>query len=262
MSKKNLLSEELKRHQQLFEYTFYVDEDDDDTKDINGDLLLDDMYLTEQDPTGDEVEDPFADMGDEETPVETPEGETDETTAGEDPFADMGDIDASTEGETEETTDVVDPFGTDVEVEDEFAMEEPLGDDDTVEVDVTDIIDKTEETKTSVDGVSTKMDDLMTKLSDLETQVSGMDNVITKIDDLEKEIERRNPTPVERLEMRSMDSFPYSVKLTDFWKDKEGYDATEEEEEFTLTQSDVENFDDKEIRASFNSNNEDKEETI
>jgi hypothetical protein len=258
MNKKNLLSEELKRHQQLFEYTFYVDEDDDDTKDINGDLLLDDMYLTEQDPTGDEVEDPFADIGDE----ETPEGETDETTAGEDPFADMSDIDVPSEDETEETTDAVDPFGTDVEVEDEFAMEEPLGDDDTVEVDVTDIIDKTEETKTSVDGVSTKMDDLMSKLSDLETQVSGMDNVITKIDDLEKEIERRNPTPVERLEMRSMDSFPYSVKLTDFWKDKEGYDATEEEEEFTLTQSDVENFDDKEIRASFNSNNEDKEENI
>ncbi len=125
-------------------------------------------------------------------------------------------------------------------------------DDGSVEVDVTDIVDKTEETKTSVEGMSSKMDELLSKLSELENQVSGMDNVINKIDDLEKEIEKRNPTPVERLEMRSMDSFPYSIKLTDFWKDKEGYEATEEEEEeFVLKQSDVDNYNEKDIRKSF-----------
>jgi hypothetical protein len=249
MSKKNLLSEDLKRYRQLLEYTFYVPEEDD-PKDVNGDLLLDDM-LTEQDPPAEE-EDPFADT--EETPEEVEDTTTDtEEETLEDPFGDV-------EGETEagaDTEDETDPFG-DTEVEDEFATEEPLGGEDTVEVDVTDIVDKTEETKTSVDGVSTKMDDLLSKLSELESQVSGMDNVINKIDDLEKEIERRNPTPVERLEMRSMDSFPYSVKLTDYWKDKEGYDATEEEEEFTLTQSDVDNFDEKEIRASFGSEKEEE----
>jgi len=235
MSKKNLLSEDLKRYRQLLEYTFYVPEEEKD----EDNLLFDGMYITEQDPPAEE-EDPFADT--EETPEEVEDTTTDteeETEAG-----------ADTEGET-------DPFG-DTEVEDEFATEEPLGGEDTVEVDVTDIVDKTEETKTSVDGVSTKMDDLLSKLSELESQVSGMDNVINKIDDLEKEIERRNPTPVERLEMRSMDSFPYSVKLTDYWKDKEGYDATEEEEEFTLTQSDVDNFDEKEIRASFGSEKEEE----
>jgi hypothetical protein len=249
MSKKNLLSEDLKRYIQLLEYTFYVPEEDD-PKDVNGDLLLDDM-LTEQDPPAEE-EDPFADT--EEAPEEGEDTTTDtEEETLEDPFGDVEgetELGADTEGET-------DPFG-DTELEDEFATEEPLGSEDTVEVDVTDIVDKTEETKTSVDGVSTKMDDLLSKLSELESQVSGMDNVINKIDDLEKEIERRNPTPVERLEMRSMDSFPYSVKLTDYWEDKEGYGATEEEEEFTLTQSDVDNFDEKEIRASFGSEKEEE----
>ena len=247
MSKKNLLSEDLKRYRQLLEYTFYVPEEEKD----EDNLLFDGMYITEQDPAGDE-EDPFADT--EETPEEVEDTTTDtEEETLEDPFGDV-------EGETEAGADTegeTDPFG-DTEVEDEFATEEPLGGEDTVEVDVTDIVDKTEETKTSVDGVSTKMDDLLAKLSELESQVSGMDNVINKIDDLEKEIERRNPTPVERLEMRSMDSFPYSVKLTDYWKDKEGYEATEEEEEFTLTQSDVDNFDEKEIRASFGSEKEEE----
>jgi len=247
MNKKELLSEELKRHQQLLEYSFYVPEETD--KKDDAELLFDDI-LNEQ-PVGEEepdtpVEDPFAAGAD----TDTPEGEETDTTVV-DPFA----ADAAGAGETDPFADA----GEGAEVEDEFASND-MGGEETVEVDVTDIVDKTEETKTSVDGINTKMDELLGKLSDLESQVGGMDQVIGKIDDLEKEIEKRNPTPVERLEMRSMDSFPYSVSLTDFWSDKEGYEATEEETEYTLTQSDVDNYDKKEIRDSFTSNNEEGQE--
>ena len=243
MNKKKLLSEDLKRYRQLLEYTFYVPEETDEDEN----LLFDGM-LTEQDPPADEEEgggedDPFFDVGGED-PVTA-----DEPVEG-------GEETPEEEG-TEEEAGETDPFGTDTEVEDEFA-DEDMGGGETVEVDVTDIVDKTEETKASVDGMGEKMEELLSKLSDLESQVTDMDGVINKIDDLEKEIERRNPTPVERLEMRSMDSFPYSVKLTDFWKDKEGYQATDDEEEFTLTQSDVDNFDEKEIRSSFESDSEEK----
>lgn len=231
MNKKKLISEDLKRYKQLLEYTFYVPEDKE--KDLNGDLLLDDSFLTEQDPAGD---DPFMDVADEEPATPAPGAE--ETPAPGDTETDK----SEEEGEEE-----------DVEIEDEFADTEVESSEDTVEVDVTDIVDNTEATKTSVEGVSSKMDELLSKLSELENQVSGMDKVIDKIETLEKEIEKRNPTPVERLEMRSMQSFPYSVKLTDFWKDKEGYEATDEnEEEYVLRQSDVENFDRNEIKSSFN----------
>jgi len=232
---KKVLSEELKRYKQLLEYTFYVPENE---KEEEGNLLTDDQYITEQDPAGEATDDPFMSLGGDETAPED------------------GATPAPEEGETTET----DPLAGDAEVEDvdadEPATETPEAstatDDGSVEVDVTDIVDKTEETKTSVEGMSSKMDELLSKLSELENQVSGMDNVINKIDDLEKEIEKRNPTPVERLEMRSMDSFPYSIKLTDFWKDKEGYEATEEEEEeFVLKQSDVDNYNEKDIRKSF-----------
>jgi len=235
MNKKTLIEKDLKRYKQLLEYTFYVPEEKKE-KDLNGDLLLDDSFLTEQDPAGD---DPFMDLGGEE------EG------GGQAPTT--GGTETSTTGSTEtDTTDTEE----DVEIEDEFADTE-TSDEDTVEVDVTDIVDNTEATKTSVDGVSSKMDELLSKLSELENQVSGMDKVINKIEGLEKEIERRNPTPVERLEMRSLSSFPYSVKLTDFWDDKEGYEAKEDsDEEYILRQSDVENFDAKQIRASFNDPNE------
>lgn len=231
MNNKKLISEDLKRYRQLLEYTFYVPEDKE--KDVNGDLLLDDSFLTEQDPAGD---DPFMDVADEDTTTPTPETEV---------------VPAPVDTETPAPVDTETDEGSEgVEIEDEFVDTEPS--EDTVEVDVTDIVDNTEATKTSVEGVSTKMDELLSKLTDLENQVSGMDKVIDKIESLEKEIEKRNPTPVERLEMRSMESFPYSVKLTDFWKDKEGYEATEEnEEEFVLKQSDVDNYNEKDIRKSF-----------
>ena len=232
MGKDKLLNEELERHMQLLEYTFYMEEKPGD--DVE-DLLFDAQnQLNEQDPLpaeeegGDEGgDDPFAEEGGEETG---------------DPFAE--------EGEEETATD---PFADEggMEIEDEVADEG----EDTVEVDVTDIVDKAEETRGEIDALTSKMDELLGKFGELEGQISSMDQVIDKIDGLEKEIEERNPTPVEKLEMRSMDSFPYSVSLTDFWKDQEGYDVGgEKEEEYVITQKDVDDFSQTEIQQSFNSN--------
>ena len=247
-NKKKFILEDLKRYKQLLEYTFYVPEEKEE--DLNGDLLLDGSFLSEQDPAGD---DPFMDVAD--TENEEPTG--DETT-GDEPIGNEPDSTGSTE-----TTTTGDEEEEGVEIEDEFDDTESTEEtDDTIEVDITDLVDSSEETKKSVTDVSDKMEELLSKLSELENQVTGMDEVISKIDSLEKEIEKRNPTPVEKLEMRSMQdfNFPYSVKLKDFWTDREGYEATNdsEEEEFILRQSDVENFDRNEIKASFNSPKKDE----
>jgi|19_taG_2_1085344.scaffolds.fasta_scaffold01798_5 hypothetical protein len=256
MGKKDLLKEELKRHMQLLEYTFYMPEESDNNElDPVDDLLLGDKKLYEEDPipgedpAEDPAEDPFATPagGEEVTtdteviPPEGEEGDTLDTPAGEE-------VDAE-----------VDPFGGEegMEVEDEF-VEEPSGD-ETIEVDVTDIVDKAEETRTEIEGLTAKMEELMGNFSELTDQVSGMDQVIDKIEGLEKEIEKRNPTPVERLEMRSMDSFPYSVKLTDYWADKEGYDVDgKEEEDYTLTKKDVDDYSETEIKNSFDYDDNDE----
>jgi len=249
MNKKDLLKEELKRHMQLLEYTFYMPEDDE-TEEEN--LLLGAEELYEQDPAGGaEVEDPFAaeDEADVEVDVDAPAGEE-------------ADVEVDVDAPPGEEADVdIDPFGGEeaLEVEDEFGGEAVAGE-ETVEVDVTDIVDKAEETRTEIEGITAKMDELMGNLSSLSDQVSGMDQVIGKIENLEKEIERRNPTPVEKLEMRSMDSFPYSIKLTDYWQDKEGYDVNgEEEEDYTLTQQDVDDYSSTEIEDSFNYDENDQD---
>ena len=236
MSKKDLIKEELKRHMQLLEYTFYMEE----PKDEENNLLLGALdTLNEQDPP---------EEGEEETTNEDPfaadEGGEEETT-NEDPFADEG----GEEGDVE-----TDPFADEGgdEIEDEVADE---GSEETVEVDVTDIVDKAEQTRSDIESMTSKMDELLGKLGDLEGKVGDMDKVIDKIDGLEKEIENRNPTPVERLEMRSMDSFPYSVSLTDYWSDKEGYDVgSKKEKEYVLTQDDVDSYSTEEIKDSFDYN--------
>jgi len=246
MNKKDLLKEELERHMQLLEYTFYMPETDDEDDEGIENLLLGAEKLYEQDPVPGE-EDPFATPeGGEEVvdDVPTPEGEEviDDTTI-EEPVTD------------------VDPFASDeggLEVEDEFADEE-IGGGESVEVDVTDIVDKAEETRNEIEGLTSKMEELLGNFDQLSDQVTDMDQVITKIEDLEKEIEKRNPTPVERLEMRSLDSFPYSIKLTDYWADKEGYDNGEEEKDYTLTQQDVDDYSESEIKNSFDYDENDED---
>jgi hypothetical protein len=83
-----------------------------------------------------------------------------------------------------------------------------------------------------------------------------MSTISNKIEDLEKEIERRNPTPVEKLEMRSLDSFPYNVKLSDFWAEKgDRYDTgaePKEPTEYVLTQQDIDDsYSESDIEDSF-----------
>ena len=148
MSKKNLLKEELNRHRQLLEYTFYMPEDENDE---NDNLLFDNsVNLYEQDPipgadtpvdTDAEV-DPFAtpeEGGAEVDPFATPE----EGAAEVDPF------DTPEEGAATEIPAEVDPFaaeGEGIPIDDEFPAEESDGE-ETVEVEVTDIVDKAEETR-------------------------------------------------------------------------------------------------------------------
>lgn len=226
MGDKKILNEEVKRFNTILEYSFFVDEmekEGDNPEGNTEDLLLD---VTEQEEEVTDVVEPT------EEPVEEP---------------------------TEEGGE--DPFGGELPVEDEFAdepamEEEPISDEGEVEVDVTDIVDKTEEAKEEASQASSKIDDLLGKFSELEQKLTGMDAIINKMDELEKEVIERNPNPTEKLSMRSMDSFPYSVKLTDFWADREGYDATGEEgeeKEYTLTQQDIDDeYNESDIKGSFN----------
>jgi hypothetical protein len=139
----------------------------------------------------------------------------------------------------------------------EEPMEEPIdtGGEEEVEVDVTSLVKGSEEAKKSADEANQKTEELLNKFSELETLVSNMTTISDRIDNLEKEFVKRNPTPVEKLEMRSLSSYPFNQKLTDYWSDKEGaYDVMgdKKEKEYVLTKSDVDDsYSDASMKSTF-----------
>lgn len=254
MSKK-IISEDLKRFRLLLEYDFYVPEA---YEEIAGDGLM-----AEEDPTDDDDAIGNAPVGDEsgdDSFGDTPEeGGDDMGDASDAPMDDMG-------GEEEGPIDFSGDGGDDVAPEaDPMADMPPAAPaEDEVELDVTQLVQGTEEAKASSDQANQQLGQLMQKFDAIEAKLSHIDGITQKIDSLEHEIEKRNPTEQEKLEMRSLASYPYNLKLTDYWADKEGqYDVMNnngqrEPKEFVLTQDDVDSdYNQNAVKDTFDFDEED-----
>jgi hypothetical protein len=246
---KEILSEELEKFKLLVSYNYYIDskginesypiitnEDDrpEDPKYSDKDIILG-MAEAEEDTTDDfegDIDDIVSDIS-----GETPSGEDD---------TEELDLDVDLDVDTEDDTDMELDTELDADI-----------DSDEVEIDVTELVKGSEAAKESADLANTKIGELMGMVSKLESQISAMSAISDKIDKLEGEIEKRNPTPKEKLEMRSLDSYPYNIKLTDFWDDKEGnYEAnsetTKQPKEYVLTKDDIDtSYSDSSIKKTF-----------
>lgn len=125
-----------------------------------------------------------------------------------------------------------------------------------VEVDITDLVNSTKDTKDKIEGTNELLNTLVSKFDELESKIASFDEIIGRLNQIEQDFEKRLPTPVEKLEMRSMDSFPYSVKLSDYWKEEteniEGEDTTKQGEEYVLTPEDIKkDYNPSTIKTSF-----------
>lgn len=127
----------------------------------------------------------------------------------------------------------------------------------TEELDITDLVTKQTEISDKQDEY---MDSMFEKLNDLESKLSQMDQILTKINDIEAKVEKyREKSPEEKLQLRSLDSYPYNQKLTDFFADKEVEMQQTGKNEYVLTSDEVENYSDADIRKSFNKPIQDEE---
>lgn len=138
--------------------------------------------------------------------------------------------------------------------------------DSTEEVDITDLVNMVksvkkdqEDSSGSNNEVISKMDDVFTKLTDLEQKLAQMDQVMSKIDQLGATVEANKPkTEVEKLEMRSLDSYPFNEKPQEFFAHKQGEMRASGKNEYVLTKDEVENYPVENIKTSFNPNEEDE----
>jgi len=139
---------------------------------------------------------------------------------------------------------------TEGDVATDVTSTEPTEEGGTEELDITDLV-------TSQKDIQSKQDEYMntmfSKLGDLEEKLSAMDAIFNKINDIENKIEKyREKTPEEKLSLRSLDSYPYNQKLSDFFMDKQDEFEKTGKNEYILTSDEVENFSPNETKTTFN----------
>ncbi len=125
----------------------------------------------------------------------------------------------------------------------------------TEEIDVTDFIEKGNALTTKVDTQVQAMSD---QINTLTQKLASMDQMIGKIQQVEDEIHAMKPLkPIETLKLRSLDSYPYNQGIDDYWKTKEieieklrDVNRVGDQQEFILTNDDVNNYSDIDIKDS------------
>ena len=116
------------------------------------------------------------------------------------------------------------------------------------EMDITDLVK-------SQKNIESKQEEffntLFSHLNDLEGKLGEMDNIVNTLNNLESKIEKLRPkTAEEKLELRSLDSGPYTTKLSDFFNDKQE-DFEKTGKEYVLTTDEVQDYSPTEIKKTF-----------
>jgi hypothetical protein len=134
-----------------------------------------------------------------------------------------------------------------------------MGGDSTEEMDITDLVNMTKSIKKDMelkqndnDEVINKMEDIFSKLDDLESKMADMDSIIDRIDQLSTKIDQvKEPTPVEKLEMRSLDSYPFNKNPQQFFDEKKG-EMQRSGKNYEVTPDNATNYSKESIMKTFN----------
>lgn len=148
---------------------------------------------------------------------------------------------------------MADPIGPDGSMEDPLddADDEQENDGDTIDIDgLTHAEDKLNVKQNQIGRDVAKVDDRITTLIDTIGKLqTALDSNNSELEALKAEFEKRNPTQTEKLNLRSLDSYPFNVKPTDYWAEKAaqgGYEAVSDNDEpttkeYVITNDDVDN---------------------
>jgi len=119
----------------------------------------------------------------------------------------------------------------------------------TEELDITDLVDSQRNIETKQEEY---FENLFSQLSNLESKLGEMDSIMNKLNALENKIEKyREKTPQEKLELRSLDSYPFNQKLSTFFDDKQEEMEKTGKHEYVLTSDQVEDINSNDIKGSF-----------
>ena len=125
-----------------------------------------------------------------------------------------------------------------MEPENSDAEKEVLSDNDEVEIDVTDLTNIASNIQKSISSLIGSVDKIEQKIKDMDIKNTK------EISSIKKEIEERNPTDKEKMELRTVKSNPFTDTPQRYWDDKtknSNYEVSngDNEKEYVLTDKDV-----------------------
>ena len=138
----------------------------------------------------------------------------------------------------------------------------PMEEEDDV-LDVDDLTDAQEKMNKTVNNVGKDLGKVDTRLEKLLGAIEQLTDMFDKnnqeIEDLKTEFEKRNPTQTEKLNLRSLDSYPFNVKPNDYWTEKgqsSNYSAYADNQEpttkeYVITNNDVDDMSERDVADSF-----------
>ncbi len=181
-------------------------------------------------------------------------GGQDPMAGGADPNAMGGDPMASDMGADPNAQDpMADTMGGDMGADpmEDTMGEEPADDGETIDIDgLTQAEDKLNVKQNRIGRDLSKVDNRITTLIDtINNLLTKVDSNNSEIESLKAEFEKRNPTQTEKLNLRSLDSYPFNVKPNEYWAEKAkegGYEAYSDNDEpttkeYVITNDDVDN---------------------
>jgi len=147
----------------------------------------------------------------------------------------------------------------DVEKVDDKGKSEDKGDADDEGTETLDITDLVDSQKNIENKQNEYFENLFSQIQNLESKLGEMDNIMNKLNTLENKIEKyREKTPQEKLELRSLDSYPFNQKLSQFFDDKQEDMEKTGKHDYILTTDDVKDINVNDIKNSFQPGGGDK----
>lgn len=242
--KEHKLYEAHKQFMRLCEWSYVPttleEDDDDDTQQDNQEEQPMNQGETSDEMQGDN-------MGD----MQTPQGD----------LGDMSDSNMETQDNSMPTEENPMMGG---EMDNMPPMDDMNAEDETV-IDVDDITNAQEKMNDKVNVVGQDLGKVNDKIETLLQSLSSMEAMINnnnqEIAQFKAEFEKRNPTQTEKLNLRSLDSYPFNVNPRDYWAQKSadpnsnysGFANNGEPttQEYVITNNDVDDFSEREIEKSF-----------
>ena len=119
-------------------------------------------------------------------------------------------------------------------------------------IDVDELTNAQEKTEEKVDDLSNKFGKALSSLDDIIDRIDRLERKTSdNLDSIKREIEMRNPTPVQKMSMRTAKSTPYQVTPSEYMNNDAPDNYSPEDDnngaddpQYTITNADIDNFTD------------------